>query len=414
VAYSRTILATVIVVLVCVLIVGFTVAGQGRVASAQTQQTAPPNVHNGKIAFAGITLEDARTTNNWDIYTVNADGSGLAKITNDSATDRWPAWSPDGKKIAFTRFIQGGDEDVYVMNADGTGQKRLTDESGDDSYPAWSPDGSKIAFMSNRTRCCDIYIMDADGSNTRKLTDNTRLNVNPSWSTDGTKVAFQSAGTTPTSGYSEIYTINVDGTGEKALTNNNTPDELPDWAPDGRRIVFYSYGGIYVMNSDGTQRRKILPGSGDPAWSPDGKKIVFVSGDGISISNPDGSGQTQITSLPDLALQGPDWQPLAGAGAPDTTTPDTTVPDTTTPDTTTPDTTTPDTTTPDTTTPDTTTPDTTTPSGQQPGTVDNPKGVMPNSSAKNLPNTGGPSYLAFGALALLGGALIVGRGVLRR
>jgi Tol biopolymer transport system component len=398
VPYSRTLLATLNVVLACVLIVGFTVAGQGRVASAQTQQTAPPNVHNGKIAFAGTRPGADLTNYGWEIYTVNPDGSGLAKITNNSATDMWPAWSPDGKKIAFTRHIQGGDEDVYVMNADGSGQKRLTDEGVDDSYPTWSPDGSKIAFMSNRTRCCDIYIMDADGSNTRKITDNARLNGNPSWSTDGTKFAFDSQAVTSASGNSGIYTINVDGRDEKALTDS-PDDEFPDWSPDGQRIVFQGNGGIYVMNSDGTQRRKILPGSGDPAWSPDGNKILFVSGDGITTSNTDGSGQTPITNPQDLALLGPDWQPLAGAGAPDTTTPDTTTPDATTPDTT---------------TPDTTTPDTSTPSGQQSGPVDNPKGVMPNSSAKNLPNTGGPSYLAFGALALLGGALIVVRGILRR
>src|ERR671932_391217 len=88
------------------------------------------------------------TTNNWEIYTVNPDGSELAKITNNPASDMNPAWSPDGTKIAFRRndaMVSASglnNEDIYVMNADGTEQRRLTDDTGDDSLPAWSPDGS--------------------------------------------------------------------------------------------------------------------------------------------------------------------------------------------------------------------------------------------------------------------------------
>ena len=327
--YLRTISATVTFLMVFVLMFGFPAWGQQttgaqRPVDQRVQQTTTPNVHNGKIAFAGILPEDARTiTNNWEIYTVNADGSGFVKITNNRSIDVNPAWSPDGRKIAFMRHtvpenIDNGDgqEDIYVMNPDGTGQEKLTDSIADDTHPTWSPDGSKIAFMSNRANSLDIFIMNADGSNVRRLTNNGRANFNPSWSPDGTKIAF--AGTPPepggnTGNQDEIYTIDVDGTGEKALTNNNTSDNSPDWSPDGRRIVYQGYSGIYTMNSNGTEQMTILRGSGDPTWSPDGKKILFVGGDGITTINPDGSGQTTLTSPEDLGLLAPDWQPLAGA-----------------------------------------------------------------------------------------------------
>jgi len=230
-----------------------------RPAAQQAQRTTTPALHNGKIVFAGILPSDARTTNNWEIYTVNADGSGFAKLTNNPATDVYPSWSADGRKIAFESndalvTNRGTNKVIYVMNADGTGQKRLTD-TGVDSYPAWSPDGSKIAFGSGRAGGShDIFIMDADGGNVRKLTNNGRINFDPFWSPDGTKVAFISQ----SGENSEIYTVNIDGTGEKALTNSNTSVGSADWSPDGRRIVFQDSRGVGVMNANGTEHSTLF------------------------------------------------------------------------------------------------------------------------------------------------------------
>jgi Tol biopolymer transport system component len=327
VPYLRTILATVTFSSVFVLLCGFPTLGQQttnaqRPVAPRARQTATPTPHNGKIAFGGILPRDARTTNNWEIYTVNADGSGLAKLTNNPATDVYPSWSPDGRKIAFMRddalvTNNGLNEVIYVMNADGTGQKRLTN-TGVDFYPAWSPDGSKIAFVSGRAGGShDIFIMDADGGNVRRLTNNGRINFSPFWSPDGTEVAFASQPSSPADGNgdnSEIYTVNIDGTGEKALTNTNTPEGSGDWSPDGRRIVFQGSTGANIMNANGTGQRTLFTGGTGPAWSPDGTKITFVGPAGeISTVNPDGSGLTLVTSTPGLVKGEPDWQQVIGA-----------------------------------------------------------------------------------------------------
>ena len=275
---------------------------------------------NGKIAFMGLRNSDIGTTNNWDIYTVNADGSELVNITNSPLTsEQFPAWSSDGTKIAFTMRSQaaGGAGDIYVMNADGSGQKRLTDESADDVFPTWSPDGSKIAFMSNRANSIDIFIMDADGGNVMRLTNNARLNIRPVWSPDGTRIAFTSE--TPGLDESkEIYTINVDGTGQTALTNNETDDLLHDWSPDGQHLLAQgvpsdsSFGGIYIMNADGTEQRRLTGGS-ESTWSPDGTRIAFqtgsATGDRIATLDLNTGEQTFITDTPDLQIVSSDWQP---------------------------------------------------------------------------------------------------------
>ena len=128
-----------------------------------------------RIAFT------SKRDGNYEIYVMNADGSGQTNLTNNLAGDRCPAWSPDGKRIAFDS-ARGDNWEVYVMNADGSGQTRLTNNSADDHRPAWSPDGKRIAFSSDRDGNWEIYVMNADGSSQTRLTNNLDSDWDPAWS----------------------------------------------------------------------------------------------------------------------------------------------------------------------------------------------------------------------------------------
>jgi Tol biopolymer transport system component len=122
-----------------------------------------------KIAFAAKGPEPPpRYSSHSDIYVMNADGSGKRMLTHNARYNAEPAWSPDGRKIAF-RSTRNGNRDIYVMNADGSGKRNLTRNPARDGSPSWSPDGRRIAFVSNRDGRLEAHVMNADGSGQRNL-----------------------------------------------------------------------------------------------------------------------------------------------------------------------------------------------------------------------------------------------------
>lgn len=125
---------------------------------------------NGKIAFHSDRDGD------FDIYVMDLLGGNQTNLTNNTAHDEDPAWSPDGSQIVFATTrdnVPTGGPEIYTMNADGSGSTRLTDNLESDAQPSWSPDGSKITFRSFRDGDGEVYVMDADGGNQTNLTNNT-------------------------------------------------------------------------------------------------------------------------------------------------------------------------------------------------------------------------------------------------
>ena len=220
-----------------------------------------------KIAFS---VADPASGEDWDIYVINVDGTGLTNLTNDPAFDGWrPAWSPDGTKVAFFSD-RSGDEEIWITDADGTGAVNLTNSPGSDSAPTWSPDGAQIAFVSSRQGDRDIYVMNTDGSNQTPLTVEPANDDWPAWSPDGSKIAFDSF----RDGSRQIYIMDADGTNVVRFTNTPEGGSAPGWSRDGNRIAFSTdIDGsldIWVMNLDGTGLVNLTGGSCCdffPSWS---------------------------------------------------------------------------------------------------------------------------------------------------
>jgi TolB protein len=283
-----------------------------------------PAERAGRIAFVASRTADG----NADIFSADIGGEAVINLTNDSAPDRGPAWSPDGRQIAFASR-RGDNWDLYLMRADGGDLRRLTDDPAYDGEPAWSPDGASIAFTSSRNGNLDIYQLDLASRAVQQVTDDPAADYQPSWSPDSSQIAF----TSWRDGNQEIYAVGVPSSNLFGrpqainLTNHPAPDHSPAWGPDGR-LAFISdregIGNLHVLDPE-TDEQDLAGirnrGLQDPAWTVGGGLLAAGPwGSGAGFSSPQGVLIMTIGISVSVALVGsphayaePAWNPNAVA-----------------------------------------------------------------------------------------------------
>jgi Tol biopolymer transport system component len=186
--------------------------------------------------------------------------------------------------------------EIYLMNADGSGQINLSKHFAFDRNARWSPSGAQVAFVSTRDGNREIYRVNADGSSSVNLTQNSQDDDDPSWSPDGQKIAFERYNPDPpVCCYVTVYTMNADGSAQVLLNGALEDANDPRWSPSGSRLLVLEQGDVKltVLNADGSGPTVIqnnVNGLGDAVWSPDGKRVAYWGWDPWDNGNDDVQG----------------------------------------------------------------------------------------------------------------------------
>jgi Tol biopolymer transport system component len=261
-----------------------------------------------------------------DLATIAADGSDPVTLTfSDDFEYSQPAWSPDGRTIAYT----SGADDIWAMSATGTDPRDLTPRTPkeNDEEAAWSPDGRTIAFATNRGphEDVEIFLMNRDGSHQRVVPTLAGDNNQPAWSPDGRRLTFSNF---PGKGrHASVWVVHRDGTGLRRLGYG----ESSVWSPTGKTVAFQRQDHVWRMDTTGAHARMLAAGI-DPSWSPDGTQIAYARTFGekgshgplgagparqeIWVMNADGSGKHRlVVSCDDAEADDPSF-PLCALGSP--------------------------------------------------------------------------------------------------
>jgi Tol biopolymer transport system component len=302
---------------------------------------------NGMLAFVRVTepckpAGDGAWACRHAIWTANADGSGLERVTGGTGVGN-PAWSPDGRRIAFFDGNPWPRADIYVIAANGSGLHAIGARNVVQGEPfGWSPDGKRIVYAAPLLQGGKgvghvIRSVEVDGAGERvhlKTTSQTQGFSSPAFSPDGRRLAYLAS----QRGLPSLYVARVDGSARRRIGRIYRVGEgrAFDWSPDGRRLVYVAWDeetvmDIWVANADGSGRRLIVKNEAgldvfgrriigawnieDPAWSPDGKTILFKRSD-MTASVP----RAELAFVPAVGgdvrgvLFGPSCRMRAGGG----------------------------------------------------------------------------------------------------
>ncbi|MGE0352537.1 MAG: TolB family protein [Gemmatimonadales bacterium] len=264
------------------------------------QRPTPPFFQSLTWSADGKSVIAAGVLSSWEkgyaLYAIPVDGGPPRTLeTGEGEAPLFPAVAADGKRVAYGNKTAEG-HGIWILNVESGALKRvvLTDHAGG---PSWSPSGAQLAYHATVDSLRQIMVVSLDGGSPRQISPSQGNNWNPQWSPDGTWIAYYSdrrgAGAHDT-----IYVVRPDGSDEGKVTGG----VFPTWTTDGR-LLFSDRGGdgaaLFIVNRDGSNRRRLIPNAFFGAMSPDGEWVAAITFEGprtgrhyrIELLRPDGSGR---------------------------------------------------------------------------------------------------------------------------
>lgn len=294
-----------------------------KAAPAQSTPT-PDSLPRHAVVFAHHA--DA-TRKNYDIWQIAADGTQMASVVVQPNHQDVFTISPDGNELIYVDLVDGK-RDLFRRRFTGGIPVNLTNSSANDSGPAWSPDGRRLLFGSDRDGAKrNLYLMALESGELTRLTENELHDSDPSWAPDGTKFIFTrfipGDEDTKSAGHGAIFEYDFMSGTERQISDLGGYCGGVDYSPDGQQIAFHRVadGGseLWIMQSDGSDPRplsKTFIDEYSPAWSPDGNWIVYTAGTGndsrgtfdLWLMRADSSERRLISAAPNTQMS-PRWRP---------------------------------------------------------------------------------------------------------
>jgi TolB protein len=256
-----------------------------------------------------------QTGNNYELQIADADGQNPQVMLRSKQSIISPAWSPDGKRLAYVSF-ESGKPVVYVQTL-ATGQRvPLANFKGNNSAPAWAPNGQQLAIVLSRDSISQIYTINADGSGLRRVMRSPLIDTEPQYTPDGGSLIF----TSDRGGSPHIYRVPVSGGDAQRITFNGSYNISPAISPDGNNLVYVTRRNgafriaIQNMGSGAEQLLTAGPDDESPSFAPNGMQILYSSVQGgrsvLAVTSVDGRVRQTLSAL-NGKVREPTWGPFS-------------------------------------------------------------------------------------------------------
>ena len=231
-----------------------------------------------RVAYVTVAPGDGPKDRRYILQVADTDGFNPQNIIKSREPIMSPAWSPDGRQIAYVSF-ESKKSAIYAQTLATGDRQKISELPGINGAPAWSPDGSQLAMTLSKDGNPDIYVLDMASRNLRRITDHFAIDTEPCWSKDGSQIVF----TSDRGGKPQLYSVSGTGGQPQRITYEGDYNARGVFSPDGKSLAMvHGVGGSYriaVMDLASKQLRVLTPGNLDesPGFAPNGSMILYAS-----------------------------------------------------------------------------------------------------------------------------------------